>query len=123
MKRHLIILAAATALLAPAANAATYSVSTNAAQEAAIGAARAAFNGALPACSAPTSDCSKDTNYQATNGAYLLMVITSAVTSWQPLVDKGNKVALLTACVNTGGLGGLTTAQCQALLTQAQAGQ
>lgn len=118
--RLAILAIVAVAMFAPGANAATYTLTTNATQEAQITAARAVYNGALPACGAPTSDCTKDANYQAANGNYLIFVLTSAFQSYQAAAAKANEAGLLSACVAAGGLGGLTAAQCSAIQAATQ---
>lgn len=105
-----------------AAMAATYTVNTTTQQETAITSARNVYNAGLPGGAS-------NPGFAATNSAFMLQQITASITNWNrqtnlvPVLttsDAANATTLLNACVSANGLGGLTSAQCQSLLTDVQ---
>ncbi len=123
MNRYVLVALAALALAAPAAHAATYSVTTTAAQEAAITDARTRYNAALPqTCDAQGQNCTTP-GALATNGAFMLQVLTNAIASWDAVAvrpalsvsDKAAAIGLLQADVARGDA---NSAAAQALLSK-----
>lgn len=119
MKR--LLLAACLALTALPASAATYSLTTTTAQEAAITDARTRYNNSLP-------QGQSDPGAFSANGPFLLNVLTGAIQSWNTrptnvqmdLATKANAIALLQADVARGDANSPTA---QALLTALQTAQ
>lgn len=126
MKR--LILAALVALSATPALAASYTLNTNAAQEAAITDARGRYNASLSqVCDAQGLNCTTPGTV-ATNGAYLMQVLTGAIASWNAtgshpqlsVSDKASAVIVLQAAVARADGNSVAA---QALLDKINAGQ
>lgn len=127
MKR-LILAAVLSFATLTSAQAATYSVTTTAGQEAAITDARSRYNASLPqVCDAQGQNCSTPGTV-ITNGAYLLQVITAAVTSWnavsvRPQLSVSDKAAAITVLQADVARADANSAAAQALLDKINAAQ